>query len=75
VLFKGAALSGFAQFVQRNRRFKGEGARFYPPQHGDVADGAKRARDVAGEGADVSALETRAQSIASSAATAMTASE
>ncbi len=37
----GARLSGFRQFVQRNRRIQGERPGVGAPQHGDVADRSK----------------------------------
>ena len=55
-MFKGAALSGFAQFVQRNRLRKREGAGPRAPQHRHMPCRSQRPRDVAGEGADVGAL-------------------
>ena len=55
-LFKGAPLARLRQFVQRNRLFERERPGLGPPQHGDMADGAERLGDVAGQAADIGAL-------------------
>ena len=55
-VFKGAGLSVFVQFVQRNRLLQSERPGLGAPEHGDMADRAQRMRYVAGKAADIGAF-------------------